>query len=187
MTRSSRGSPPQTLDRASEENRSVSSPDLVKHHPVVVAHHISGAADIQLRIADAITKFAGSMPFVYLHAMIFVGWMLFVETSPWPSLTLVVSPEAIFLSTFVMIGQNRQVLPAGQSRPRLRRIGTGAQVQHRPHPGHPHHDHRTPQPPAGRIRTPVVLRHPGRHARHSTEAVVEPSATPRATSDSRRL
>ena len=33
--------------------------------------------------------------------------MLFVENSPWPTLTLVVSLEAIFLSTFVMIGQNR--------------------------------------------------------------------------------
>jgi uncharacterized membrane protein len=86
----------------------VSSPDLARHHPVVVAHHASSAADVQLRVADAITKFAGSMTFVYLHAVIFIGWMLFVETDPWPSLTLVVSLEAIFLSTFVMIGQNRQ-------------------------------------------------------------------------------
>ncbi len=63
---------------------------------------------MQLRIADLITKFAGSMNFVYLHAVLFAGWMLFVEKSPWPTLTLVVSLEAIFLSTFVMIGQNRQ-------------------------------------------------------------------------------
>ncbi|HEY6318319.1 MAG TPA: DUF1003 domain-containing protein [Acidimicrobiia bacterium] len=34
--------------------------------------------------------------------------MLFIESSPWPTLTLIVSLEAIFLSTFVMIGQNRQ-------------------------------------------------------------------------------
>ena len=40
--------------------------------------------------------------------MAFVVWMLVVEKSPWPTLTLVVSLEAIFLSTFVMIGQNRQ-------------------------------------------------------------------------------
>ena len=66
------------------------------------------AADVQLRIADAITAFAGSMKFVYLHAVAFVVWMLFVESNPWPTLTLVVSLEAIFLSTFVMIGQNRQ-------------------------------------------------------------------------------
>ncbi|WP_328979742.1 hypothetical protein [Streptomyces canus] len=55
------------------------------HHPAVVAHRKSRAGDVQLRIADAITKFAGS-----------------------PTLTLVVSLEAIFLSAFVMIGQNRQ-------------------------------------------------------------------------------
>ena len=66
------------------------------------------AAQLQLRLADAITRFAGSMPFVYLHAVVFAGWMLFVESTPWPTLTLVVSLEAIFLSTFVMIGQNRQ-------------------------------------------------------------------------------
>ncbi|MEJ7650705.1 MAG: DUF1003 domain-containing protein [Nakamurella sp.] len=65
------------------------------------------AADAQLRVADTITRWAGSMPFVYLHVMLFGVWMVFVERSPWPSLTLIVSLEAIFLSTFVMIGQNR--------------------------------------------------------------------------------
>ena len=79
-----------------------------RHSPVVVAHARIHAADVQLRIADTITRFAGSMPFVYLHAVAFAVWMLFVESSPWPTLTLVVSLEAIFLSTFVMIGQNRQ-------------------------------------------------------------------------------
>ena len=77
------------------------------HHPVVVAHQEHRAADRQLRIADAITAFAGSMKFVYIHAVVFIGWMLFVESDPWPKLTLIVSLEAIFLSTFVMIGQNR--------------------------------------------------------------------------------
>jgi uncharacterized membrane protein len=76
-------------------------------HPVVVAHREKRAADIQLRIADAITSFAGSMPFVYVHILVFAVWMLTVEKSPWPTLTLTVSLEAIFLSTFVMIGQNR--------------------------------------------------------------------------------
>ena len=79
-----------------------------QHHPVVVAHNAHRAADAQLRVADAITAFAGSMPFVYIHAAVFVLWMLFVESDPWPKLTLVVSLEAIFLSTFVLIGQNRQ-------------------------------------------------------------------------------
>jgi uncharacterized membrane protein len=66
------------------------------------------AAQVQLRVADAITKFAGSMAFVYIHVGVFAVWMLLAEASPWPTLTLVVSLEAIFLSTFVMIGQNRQ-------------------------------------------------------------------------------
>jgi uncharacterized membrane protein len=78
------------------------------HHPVVVAHQQQRAADVQLRVADAITAFAGSMPFVYIHAVVFAVWMIFIEPDPWPKLTLVVSLEAIFLSTFVMIGQNRQ-------------------------------------------------------------------------------
>jgi len=78
------------------------------HHPVVVAHAARRAADIQLRVADAITSFAGSMKFVYIHAALFAVWMVFIESNPWPKLTLVVSLEAIFLSTFVMIGQNRQ-------------------------------------------------------------------------------
>jgi uncharacterized membrane protein len=79
-----------------------------QHHPVVVAQRTHRAGDAQLRIADAITKFAGSMPFVYVHVALFAMWMIVFEKSPWPTLTLIVSLEAIFLSTFVMIGQNRQ-------------------------------------------------------------------------------
>jgi uncharacterized membrane protein len=78
------------------------------HHPVVLEEQARRAADLQLRIADWITGFAGSMNFVYLHIALFTLWMLFIESKPWPTLTLVVSLEAIFLSTFVMIGQNRQ-------------------------------------------------------------------------------
>jgi len=84
------------------------SPDSRPHHPVVLAHQAERAANIQLRIADKITAFAGSMQFVYVHVVLFAVWMLFLEKNPWPTLTLVVSLEAIFLSTFVMIGQNRQ-------------------------------------------------------------------------------
>jgi len=79
-----------------------------QHHPVVIRLNRERQADVQLRIADWITAFAGSMQFVYIHAIVFAAWMLFFERSPWPTLTLVVSLEAIFLSTFVMIGQNRQ-------------------------------------------------------------------------------
>ncbi len=78
-----------------------------KRHPFAAVAE-KRAASTQLRIADAITKFAGSMIFVYVHIVIFAVWMLVFEKSPWPTLTLVVSLEAIFLSTFVMIGQNRQ-------------------------------------------------------------------------------
>src|ERR1700758_5631457 len=78
------------------------------HHPEVPQEAARRNASFQLRIADRITAFAGSMSFVWLHAAVFAAWMLFLEPSPWPTLTLVVSLEAIFLSTFVMIGQNRQ-------------------------------------------------------------------------------
>ncbi|TCN44822.1 uncharacterized protein DUF1003 [Kribbella orskensis] len=78
------------------------------HHPAVLAQAAQRAADLQIRIADAITSYAGSMPFVYIHIVVFAVWMTFLESKPWPTLTLVVSLEAIFLSTFVMIGQNRQ-------------------------------------------------------------------------------
>jgi uncharacterized membrane protein len=81
---------------------------LVLHHPAVVAQFNKRASDVQLRIADQITAFAGSMNFVYIHIAIFAVWMTVLERSPWPTLTLIVSLEAIFLSTFVMIGQNRQ-------------------------------------------------------------------------------
>lgn len=76
-------------------------------HPAVRKVHERRAANIQLRVADWVTRFAGSMLFVYLHIVVFAVWMLCVEATPWPTLTLVVSLEAIFLSTFVMIGQNR--------------------------------------------------------------------------------
>ncbi len=78
------------------------------HHPVVIEHAHRRTANVQLRIADSITAFAGSMPFVYIHVVAFACWMLFIESDPWPRLTLIVSLEAIFLSTFVMVGQNRQ-------------------------------------------------------------------------------
>ena len=86
--------------------------EALKSHPAVAAFHADRAEDAQLRIADAITTFAGSMPFVYIHAVVFVIWMIYAEGSPWPTLTLVVSLEAIFLSAFVMIGQNRQAAVA---------------------------------------------------------------------------
>lgn len=83
-----------------------------QHHPAMVAHVATRAADTQLRIADGITRFAGSMKFVYIHAALFAVWcatgLFGVDPFPFNFLTMSVSLEAIFLSTFVMIGQNRQ-------------------------------------------------------------------------------
>jgi uncharacterized membrane protein len=78
------------------------------HHPVVNKLDAERAKHLELRLADHITAFVGSMPFVYIHILLFGAWMLVFERSPWPTLTLAVSLEAIFLSCFVMIGQNHQ-------------------------------------------------------------------------------
>jgi uncharacterized membrane protein len=95
-------------DSRSQPERLATQLDVLRHHPVVLEQQAQRAADVQLRIADWITGFAGSMNFVYIHIALFTVWMLFIESKPWPTLTLIVSLEAIFLSTFVMIGQNRQ-------------------------------------------------------------------------------
>ena len=77
------------------------SPDLLKHTE-------KRAEETQNRIADTITRFAGSMTFVYIHIIWFGCWIAFgVEKYPFGLLTMIVSLEAIFLSTFVMISQNR--------------------------------------------------------------------------------
>ena len=65
-------------------------------------------AGLQTRIADGITRFAGSMFFVYVHIVWFALWIVVgIEKFPYGLLTMIVSLEAIFLSTFVMISQNR--------------------------------------------------------------------------------
>ncbi len=77
-------------------------------HPVLARSAEERSRSLQNRIADAITEFAGSMPFVYLHIAWFAAWIGFgVESYPYGLLTMIVSLEAIFLSTFVMISQNR--------------------------------------------------------------------------------
>src|SRR3954454_14870395 len=77
-------------------------------NPALVEHARERAEDAQNRIADGITRFAGSMTFVYLHVIWFAAWIGFgVEQYPFGLLTMIVSLEAIFLSTFVMISQNR--------------------------------------------------------------------------------
>jgi uncharacterized membrane protein len=54
----------------------------VVHHPVVIEQFNKRVNDTQLRIADKITAFAGSMTFVYLHVVLFAVWMLVFEESP---------------------------------------------------------------------------------------------------------
>ena len=77
-------------------------------HPALLIHERERAQSIQNRIADRITIFAGSMAFVYIHIVWFGSWIAFgVERYPYGLLTMIVSLEAIFLSTFVMISQNR--------------------------------------------------------------------------------
>jgi uncharacterized membrane protein len=87
------------------------------HALVEVRRELDARKGRQDRIADAITHFTGSMPFVYLHALLFGGWLLlnsgllpFVrpwDPFPFVMLAMWASVEAIFLSTFVLISQNR--------------------------------------------------------------------------------
>jgi len=77
-------------------------------HPDLQQLETKRREDVQSRIADRITLFAGSMLFVYVHIVWFGLWIgLGVERYPFGLLTMIVSLEAIFLSTFVMISQNR--------------------------------------------------------------------------------
>jgi uncharacterized membrane protein len=82
--------------------------DPVVRHPALRRYEDERKRDLQAQVADHITQFAGSMPFVYVHAVWFALWItLGVEPFPFGLLTMIVSLEAIFLSTFVMISQNR--------------------------------------------------------------------------------
>jgi uncharacterized membrane protein len=87
-------------------------PEHTHVSPALLKHAEERANSVQNRIADKITTFAGSMSFVYLHVVWFVVWILFgtligFDSYPFGLLTMIVSLEAIFLSTFVMISQNR--------------------------------------------------------------------------------
>ena len=77
-------------------------------NPALLKHAEDRAKNAQNRVADRITTFSGSMLFVYIHMLWFGLWIgLGVEKYPFGLLTMIVSLEAIFLSTFVMISQNR--------------------------------------------------------------------------------
>ncbi len=77
---------------------------------------VAGRRTLQDKLADAITDFSGHMGFVYLHFVWFAGWIGWnlgafgarpFDPYPFGLLTMIVSLEAIFLATFVLISQNR--------------------------------------------------------------------------------
>ncbi|MEO8188856.1 MAG: DUF1003 domain-containing protein [Acidobacteriota bacterium] len=107
----------------------IADPDDPEEHPILASvleqniksvsaqrDRIAGRRSAQDRISDAITDFSGHMAFAYLHVLWFAGWIAWnlgafgakpFDPFPFGLLTLIVSLEAIFLSTFVLISQNR--------------------------------------------------------------------------------
>ena len=103
-------------------SQAISQSEIVKKNTVAIAEmqrKVTEARSMGGRVADAITDFTGSLAFVYIHAVWFGLWILLniglvrvphvSEFDPFPFslLTMIVSLEAIFLSTFVLISQNR--------------------------------------------------------------------------------
>jgi uncharacterized membrane protein len=106
-----------TIDRqdGAEDGRFYATPTTHVRHERVLVQRLQRTQD---RIADVITSFAGSLRFVYLHTIWFGLWIVAnlgvvlglhrFDPYPFGLLTMIVSLEAIFLSTFVMVSQNRQ-------------------------------------------------------------------------------
>jgi hypothetical protein len=132
-------------------------------NPALLKHADQRRQSLENRIADTITRFAGSMLFVYLHILWFAVWILSgVEHYPYGLLTMIVSLEAIFLSTFVMISQNRADektpgpgRPPVADRPRRRAAERAAAGVVQPDPGAHQGDPRAGHRP--------VAHRPGRH------------------------
>jgi uncharacterized membrane protein len=132
-------------------------------NPALLRHAEQRRKSLENRIADQITRFAGSMQFVYLHVIWFAAWIILgVEHYPYGLLTMIVSLGAIFLSTFVMISQNRadekrQVPADHQWRMVQQEEGQNEQLLQLSNQileltkGHPRHEHRS------------VARRPERH------------------------
>jgi uncharacterized membrane protein len=100
----------------------ISQNEIVKKNTAAIAEmqrKLTEARSVGGRVADAITDFTGSMAFVYIHVVWFGLWILLniglihiprvtqFDRFPFGLLTMIVSLEAIFLSTFVLISQNR--------------------------------------------------------------------------------
>jgi uncharacterized membrane protein len=100
-----------------DKSREPSADDLTQRNVELIHRLEESAKEERTRsdlVAEAIANFCGSMTFVWVHVVWFVGWILFnmlpgirhVDPFPFTFLTLVVSLEAIFLSTFILISQN---------------------------------------------------------------------------------
>ena len=112
-TREVSPAPPASPDNAREG-------EAITRRNIETISRLEEAAKVQRtttdRIADAIAAFCGSMTFVWVHVIWFGGWILFntlpglphIDEFPFTFLTLVVSLEAIFLSTFILISQNHE-------------------------------------------------------------------------------
>lgn len=110
------------LNRTENEDQEKDNPALskvIERNIRTIIHLRTKAAHergLQSRIADAITSVSGRMIFAYVHIVWFGAWILIntghfglriFDPFPYGLLTMVVSLEAIFLSTFVLISQNR--------------------------------------------------------------------------------
>lgn len=103
-------------DDEADNNPSLSK--VIEHNIRTIAYlrlQASRARGLQARLADAITTFSGRLVFVYVHIVWFSLWTLLntgrlgvsaFDPFPYGLLTMIVSLEAIFLSTFVLISQN---------------------------------------------------------------------------------
>jgi uncharacterized membrane protein len=105
--------------KKSKENKPALSRIMMRNIRTIVDIRQNAAHErgLQGRIADAVTAFSGHMAFVYLHIAWFCLWILIntgyfglpvFDPFPYGLLTMIVSLEAIFLSTFVLISQNLQ-------------------------------------------------------------------------------
>ena len=114
--------PAQEVSSRSMSSQALSQNEIVRKNTAAIAEmqrKVTEARSLGGRIADAITDFTGSLAFVYIHVVWFGLWILLnvglihvprvSEFDPFPFglLTMIVSLEAIFLSTFVLISQNR--------------------------------------------------------------------------------
>src|SRR5512140_1660868 len=112
-------SQPDQKEKEGQEKDNPALSKVIERNIRTIIHLRTKAADersLQGRIADAITSFSGRMIFAYIHIVWFGIWILLnagwfglraFDPFPYGLLTMIVSLEAIFLSTFVLISQNR--------------------------------------------------------------------------------